>query len=148
MPLYETVFIARQDLTPAQVEALSGQFESVIGDNGGNIEKREMWGLRSLAYKIKKNRKGHYILLNIDAPASALHEMERQMRISEDLLRYMTITVDEHESGPSIMMRNNETENSSQGGRPITPLTKNLKETSDDHISRATDKDNLEEVEK
>ncbi len=106
MALYECVFIARQDISSTQVEGLTEQFESVITEAGGSIAKRESWGLRSMAYKIKKNRKGHYMLLNIDAPAPALHEMERQMRINEDVLRYLTLAVDEHEEGPSVVMRN------------------------------------------
>ena len=105
LPLYECVFIARQDLTSAQVETLSTQLEKIVADNGGSISKRESWGLRSLAYKIKKNRKGHYVLFNIEGPASAVHEMERQMRINEDVLRYLTISVTEHENEPSIIMR-------------------------------------------
>lgn len=106
MPYYESVFIARQDISAAQVDGLTENFEKVITDAGGSIAKRENWGLRTMAYKIKKNRKGHYVLLNIDAPAPALHEMERQMRINEDILRYMTIRVDELEEGPSAIMRN------------------------------------------
>ena len=106
MALYECVFIARQDISSTQVDALIEQFEGVITENGGSIAKRESWGLRTMAYKIKKNRKGHYVLLNIDCPADAVHEMERQMRINEDILRYMTLAVDEHEEGPSVVMRN------------------------------------------
>jgi small subunit ribosomal protein S6 len=102
MSLYESVFIARQEISAQQVEALADAYESVIKDNGGSVEKRENWGLRSLAYKIKKNRKGHYVLFNIDAPADALHEMERQMRLNEDVLRYLTLRVGEIEEGPSI----------------------------------------------
>ena len=106
MPNYESVFIARQDISAAQVDGLTEAFEKVITDAGGSIAKRENWGLRTMAYKIKKNRKGHYVLLNFDAPAPALHEMERQMRINEDVLRYMTVRIEEFEEGPSAMMRN------------------------------------------
>ena len=106
MPYYESVFIARQDISAAQVEGLTETFEKVITDAGGAIAKRESWGLRTMAYKIKKNRKGHYVLLNLDAPAPAVHEMERQMRINEDVLRYMTVRVEELEEGPSAIMRN------------------------------------------
>ena len=106
MPYYENVFIARQDVSAVQVDGLIENFEKIITNAGGSIAKRENWGLRTMAYKIKKNRKGHYVLLNIDAPAPALHEMERQMRINEDILRYMTIRVDEHEVAPSAIMRN------------------------------------------
>jgi small subunit ribosomal protein S6 len=105
MPLYESVFIARQDISAQQADALADTFSDLISQNGGKVEKRENWGLRGLAYKIKKNRKGHYILFNLDAPAEAVNEMERQMRLHEDILRYMTIRVDELEEGPSAAMR-------------------------------------------
>ena len=105
MPLYESVFIARQDIATPQVDTLTDNIQKIIEDQGGSIAKREYWGLRSIAHKIKKNRKGHYTLLNIDAPAPAIHEMERQMRINEDVLRYLTIRLDEFEEGPSVMMR-------------------------------------------
>lgn len=105
MPLYESVFIARQDVSTPQVEALADEFASVIEQNGGKVTKREAWGLKGLAYKIKKNRKGHYMLFNLDAPSEAIAEMERQMRIHEDILRYLTVRVDELEEGPSIVMR-------------------------------------------
>jgi len=106
LALYENVLIARQDLSTTQVEGIVENLEKVITDNGGSIEKKEFWGLRSLAYKIKKNRKGHYVLMNIDAPAPAVHEMERLMRINEDILRYQTIRVDELEEGPSVILQN------------------------------------------
>ena len=105
MPLYESVFIARQDISATQVDALTENFSKIIEDEGGQVPKKEYWGLRNLAYRIRKNRKGHYVLFNIDAPAPALHEMERQMRISEDVLRYLSIKVDELEEGPSVMMQ-------------------------------------------
>ena len=105
MALYECVYIARQDISATQVEGLTEEFTKIIGDNGGEVKKTESWGLRSLQFRIKKNRKGHYVLMNIDAPAPAVQEMERQMRINEDILRYMTIRVDEHEEGPSVMMQ-------------------------------------------
>ena len=117
MPIYESVFIARQDVTAAQVEGLVETFEKVITDAGGLVPKKESWGLKTLAYKIKKNRKGHYTLMNIDAPADAVHEMERQMRISEDVLRYITIRVDELEEGPSAMMRSRDRDERSRRGR-------------------------------
>jgi small subunit ribosomal protein S6 len=103
---YENVFIARQDITADQVEALADDFTKVIEGEGGKVANRENWGLRGLAYKIKKNRKGHYVLMNIDAPAAALHEMERQMGLNEDILRHMTLRVDELAEGPSIIMAN------------------------------------------
>ena len=99
MPYYESVFIARQDVSAPQVETLADTFTEIISGGGGSVTKREYWGLRNLAYRIKKNRKGHYMLLNIDAPSEAVQEMERNMRISEDILRYMTIRVEELEEG-------------------------------------------------
>ena len=105
MPLYESVFIARQDIAAPQVDTLTDNIQKIIEDQGGSIAKREYWGLRSIAHKIKKNRKGHYTLLNIDAPAPAIHEMERQMRINEDVLRYLTIRMDALEEGPSVIMK-------------------------------------------
>lgn len=106
MPFYESVFIARQDISSTQTEALTETFSNVIAENGGSVVSNESWGLRSLAFRMNKNRKGHYVMLNIDAPAPAIHEMERQMRINEDILRYMTIRIDEIEEGPSAMLRN------------------------------------------
>jgi small subunit ribosomal protein S6 len=105
MALYENVFIARQEISAAQVDALSDQFTTVLAENGGAVKKKEYWGLKSLAYRIKKNRKGHYVLLNIDAPPAAVHEMERQMRINEDILRFLTVRVDELEEGQSAMLQ-------------------------------------------
>ena len=105
MAFYETVFIARQEISAAQVDALSDQFTAVLSENGGSVKKKEYWGLKGLAFRIKKNRKGHYILLNIDAPPAALHEMERQMRINEDILRFLTVRVDALEEGPSAMLQ-------------------------------------------
>ena len=106
MPLYENVFIARQDISGAQVDTLADQFTQLIADNGGEVKKRENWGLRNLAYRMNKNRKGHYVLFNIEAPAPAIAELERTMRINEDVLRYLTIRVDAHEEGPSPVMLN------------------------------------------
>ncbi|MBV8776939.1 MAG: 30S ribosomal protein S6 [Alphaproteobacteria bacterium] len=106
MPLYENVFIARQDISGAQVDALADQFTQLIAEQGGEIKKRENWGLRNLAYRMNKNRKGHYVLFNIDAPAGAVAELERTMRINEDVLRYLTIRVDQLEEGPSPIMLN------------------------------------------
>ncbi len=105
MPLYENIFIARQDISTTQVEALAETFANLVAENGGKVEKREYWGLRNLSYRMKKNRKGHYMLFNLDAPPAAVSELERNMRINEDVLRYLTIRVDEHETGPSAMMR-------------------------------------------
>ena len=106
MSLYECVFIARQDIAAPQVEALSDEMANVISAEGGQVTKREYWGLRNIAYRIKKNRKGHYVLFNVDAPFAAVKEMERQMSISEDVLRCLTVRVDELEEGPSAVMSN------------------------------------------
>ena len=105
MPLYEHVFLARQDLAQAQVDALAENATKIIADNGGKVVKTETWGLRGLAYRIAKNRKAHYVMLDVDAPAPAMAELERQTGINEDVIRYMTIRVDAHENGPSVMMR-------------------------------------------
>ena len=108
MPLYEHVFMARQDVTSQQVEGFVDQFKGVIEQNGGKVEKTEMWGVKSLAYRIKKNRKAHFTMFNIDAPAAAVAEMERQMRINEDILRFMTIRVETLDPEPSVMMQKRE----------------------------------------
>ena len=105
MPYYECVFIAHQDVSVAQVESLTDEFSKIIEDGDGKVPKKESWGLRSLAYKIKNNRKGHYTLLNIDAPPAAVQEMGRLMHINEDVLRHLTIKVDELEEGPSAIMQ-------------------------------------------
>ena len=105
MALYEHVFLARQDLAQAQVDALAETATKIVEDNNGKVTKVETWGLRSLAYKIAKNRKAHYVMLNIDAPGDVVAELERQTQINEDIIRYMTIKVDELETGPSVMMR-------------------------------------------
>jgi small subunit ribosomal protein S6 len=105
MPLYEHIFMARQDVTSQQVEAMVDQYKGIIEQNGGKVEKTEMWGVKSLAYRIKKNRKAHFTMFNLDAPPAALAEMERQMRISEDILRFITVRVEELESEPSVMMQ-------------------------------------------
>lgn len=104
MPFYENVFIARQDLTPAKVKELADKFSAVIKENGGSVAKTEDWGLRDLAYKIQKNRKGYYTLLAIDAPATAVMEVERLMRLDENILRFLTVKVDALQEGPSAML--------------------------------------------
>ena len=106
--VYEHVFLARQDLAQAQVDALAENATKIITDNGGTVVKTETWGLRSLAYRIAKNRKAHYVALDLDAPAPAIAELERQSNINEDVIRFLTIKVDEHEKGPSAMMRRGE----------------------------------------
>ena len=105
MPLYEHVVMARQDVTAQQVETMLDQFRGVIESNGGKVEKTEMWGVKSLAFRIKRNRKAHFAMLHLDAPPPAVAEMERQMRINEDILRFLTIKVDAIEEGPSVMMQ-------------------------------------------
>jgi small subunit ribosomal protein S6 len=117
MALYEHVFLARQDLAQAQVDALAENATKILTDNGGTVVKTETWGLRSLAYRIAKNRKAHYVMLDIDAPPSAVAELERQTNINEDIIRFMTIRVDEHESGPSAMMRRGERDRDGRDGR-------------------------------
>jgi small subunit ribosomal protein S6 len=112
MPLYEHVFLARQDLAQAQVDALAENATKIIADNGGKVVKTETWGLRGLAYRIAKNRKAHYVMLDVDAPAPAMAELERQTGINEDVIRFMTIRVDTHEQGPSAMMRKQDRERS------------------------------------
>jgi small subunit ribosomal protein S6 len=105
MPLYEHVYMARQDVTAQQVDELTAQYKGVIEQMGGKITKAEYWGVKSLSYRIRKNRKAHLTLLNIDAPPAALSEVERQERLNEDVLRFLTIRVEAHEDGPSAMMR-------------------------------------------
>ena len=108
MPLYEHVFLARQDLSQSQVDALAATATQIVETNQGSVTKTETWGLRNLAYKIKRNRKAHFVLLNIDAPAGVIAELERQTAINEDVIRWLSIRVDEHEAGPSVMMRKGE----------------------------------------
>ena len=104
MALYEHVLIARPDISPAQVESLMEELSTFLDKQGAKVAKAEYWGLRNLSYQINKQRKGHYSLLNIDGPADAIHELERQHRISDDIMRYMTIKVEEHDENPSPMM--------------------------------------------
>lgn len=105
MALYEHVFLARQDLSQAQVDALAATATEIVEANQGKVTKTETWGLKSLAYKIARNRKAHFVMLNIDAPAGVVAELERQTAINEDVIRFMTVRVEEHEAGPSVMMR-------------------------------------------
>ena len=117
MGLYERVFLARQDLAQAQVDALAEAATKIVEDNNGKVVKTETWGLRGLAYRIAKNRKAHYVMLDIDAPAGVVAELERQTAINEDVIRYMTIRVDAHENGPSVMMRKSDRDGR-RGDRP------------------------------
>ncbi len=105
MSLYEHIFIARQDLPAQQVDVLVEEYTKLIEDNGGKVVKTENWGLRNLAYKIKKNRKGTYVFFGIDAPAAAISELERNVRLNEDIIRYMTVRVEEIEEGPSAVLQ-------------------------------------------
>lgn len=108
MPLYEHVFLARQDLSQAQVDALAAAATEIVESNGGKVSKTETWGLKSLSYKIDRNRKAHFVLLNIECPGNVVAELERQNRINEDVIRWLTIAVEKHEEGPSAQMRKNE----------------------------------------
>ena len=108
MALYEHVFLARQDLSQAQVDALAAQATEIIEANDGKVTRTETWGLKNLAYKIDRNRKAHFVMLNIEGPGSVVAELERQTRINEDVIRYMTIRIEEAPDGPSVMMRKNE----------------------------------------
>ncbi len=131
MALYEHIYIARPDLTSQQVEALNEQFKTTVANLGGSVGKVEYWGVKSLAYRIKKNRKAHFTLINVDAPAAALAEAERQWSISEDVLRYMTLRVEALEEGPSAMLRKRDDDDRGErgdrsdrrgpGGRPPRP---------------------------
>ena len=121
MALYEHVFLARQDLAQAQVDALAEAATKIVEDNQGKVVKTETWGLRSLAYKIAKNRKAHYVMLEIDAPGSVVAELERQTQINEDVIRYMTVKVDGHEEGPSVMMRKQERDRERRADRGERP---------------------------
>jgi small subunit ribosomal protein S6 len=116
MRFYESVFIARQDITTAQVETMADEFAKIITSAGGSIKKREYWGLRTLAYRIKKNRKGHYVMLNMETGPEALSEYERILGLNEDVLRFLNIRIDEVHEGPSIMMQA-KTERPQRGGR-------------------------------
>ncbi len=120
MPFYENVFVVRQDVASSQVESLVEQFENLVKENGGTVAKKEFWGLRGLAYRIRKNRKAHYVLLNLDCPPAAVQELERNMRISEDVLRYLTVRVEALEEGPSVMMqkRDDRDDRGPRGDRP------------------------------
>ncbi|HEY9090609.1 30S ribosomal protein S6 [Parasphingorhabdus sp.] len=122
MPMYEHVFLARQDLSQSQVDALAQEATKIVEANEGKVVLTETWGLRTLAYKVQKNRKAHYVMLRLDAPTNVIAELERQTRINEDIIRFLTIRVDEHEEGPSVMMRKPERDTRRGGGdRPDRP---------------------------
>ena len=139
MPYYECVFIARQDIATPQVEALATTFTEIITAQGGKVTKTEPWGLRNLAYRINKNKKGHYVLMNLDAPPAAVAEMERNMRLHEDVLRFMTVSVDKLEEGPSAMLRRDERdERGGPGGdRPSRSFDRSGSERGGDRPARA-----------
>ena len=118
MPLYEHVFLARQDVTAQQVEELTEQFKGVITQNGGEVGKTEYWGVKGLAFRIAKNRKAHYTLMNITAPPAAVAELERLQKINEDILRVLTIRVDEHETEPSAVMQRRDRDERDRSDRP------------------------------
>ena len=128
MRLYESVFIARQDITSAQVEAMADDFAEIITSAGGLIKKREYWGLRSLAYRIKKNRKGHYVMFNMETGPEALREYERVMGLNEDILRFLNLNIKEIEDGPSIMLQA-KTERSSRGQRDYSNANEQVDNT-------------------
>ncbi len=117
MPLYESTFIARPDISSQQVDGLAEQFREILTEAGGEIAKTEYWGLRSLAYRIKKNRKGHYYFMNIDAPPEAISAMEHTMRINEDVIRYLTVRVDEHDPNPAPLTQSRGRGRDGRGGR-------------------------------
>ena len=117
MPLYESTFIARPDISSQQVDSLAEQFRETLTEAGGEIAKTEYWGLRSLAYRIKKNRKGHYYFMNIDAPPKAIEAMEHTMRINEDVIRYLTVRVDEHDPNPAPLTQSRGRGRDGRGGR-------------------------------
>lgn len=117
MALYEHIFLARQDVSQQQVEELTAALTEVLANGGGKVTKNEYWGLKGLSYRIRKNRKAHMTLLNVDAPPAALNEIERQERLNEDVLRYLTIRVEAHEEGPSAMMRKSDRDRDERGDR-------------------------------
>jgi small subunit ribosomal protein S6 len=122
MALYEHIYLARQDVTAQQVETLTETLKTLIAANGGSVSKVEGWGLKSLAFRIKKNRKAYFTLLNIDAPSAAIVELERQLGLNEDVIRFITLRVDEHEAGPSAMLRKREeSDRDERGGRGPRP---------------------------
>ena len=140
MPLYEHVYLARQDLSAQQVEELTTQYKGVIEQLGGKVAKTEYWGVKSLTYRMRKNRKAHFTLLNIDAPAAAVAELERQEHINEDVLRSLTVRVDELEDGPSAMMRkaDRDRDRDDRARRPRRPRTPRPRPTAPSRATAAT----------
>jgi len=142
MSYYESVFLARPDITAEQADGLADSFTKTIEEQGGKVVNRENWGLRSLTYRINKNRKAHYVMLNIDAPGPAIHEMERLMRINEDVIRYLTIKVDALNDGPSTLMQSKSTRDErprrdhsrDDSAETLVRAETNFKESADDNI--------------
>ena len=122
MALYEHLLIARQDISAQQVDALATHLKTIVEGEGGKVEKQEYWGLRSLAYRIKKNRKGHYVLLNINSPAKAVQELERQIKINEDVLRFITVKVDQFEQSSSNKRRERDDKKPEGEGAVVTEI--------------------------
>ena len=149
MRLYESVFIARQDVSSTQVEAMADEFAGIITSAGGSIKKREYWGLRTLAYRIKKNRKGHYVMFNLETDSDTLKEYERIMGLNEDVLRFMNITIDEVLEDPSIMMQAAKSERGGRGDRSSSGRNvEDHEETADkasDAVKEPTSADDTEE---
>jgi small subunit ribosomal protein S6 len=139
MSLYEYTYIARQDIQPQQVDAITAEFTKIIDDNGGKVAKTESWGLRSLAYRIKKYKKGHYVHLNLDAPFAAVAELERNARLHEDVIRYMTIRVDEFEEGDSVVLRSKDRDSRGRDDRGPREFEKR-----DDHKPREEKNEGVE----
>ena len=157
MSYYESVFLARPDITAEQADGLADSFTKTLKEQGGKVVNREHWGLRNLTYRIKKNRKAHYVMLNIDAPGPAIHEMERLMRLNEDVIRYLTIKVDALNEGPSILLQSKssrderprrESRDRDNSAEAVMRAETNFKESSDDspEVADATsDKDSGED---
>ncbi len=139
MPLYECVFLVRQDVSGQAVDELIEQYTGVLVENGGSVGRFENWGLKTLAYRINKNRKAHFALMDIDAPAPAIHEMERQMRLNEDVLRTLTIKVDEHEDGQSVMKQKRDRDDRRRRERGDRPFDDNSR-GGDDRPPRGDDR--------
>ena len=140
MALYEHVFLARQDISGQQVDQIVDTYRGVLEANGGKVGKVESWGLKTLTYRIKKNRKAYYILMNIDAPSAAVQEMERQMRFNEDILRYITIKVDAHDEAQSVMMQKRD-DRPRRGDRDDRPGGDRPRRDRDDRPPRRDDED-------
>ena len=154
MSYYESVFLARPDITVEQAEGLADSFTKTIEDQGGKVVTQENWGLRGLTYRINKNRKAHYVMLNIDAPGPAIHEMERLMRINEDVIRYLTIKVDELNDGPSVLMQSKssrderprrESRDRDDSAKSVMRSETDFKESGDDSVD-ATDADKVADI--